>query len=131
MKKIVMLLSIIWQLPQDIIGSVIYLLTKPKKFKSTDEIVYYKVNKLLPENSGISLGHFIFINQRGYVSDNVVRHEHGHQIQSKIFGWLYLIVVGIPSLIRCVYYIKTNKSYEWYHSGYPEKWADKLGKVVE
>ena len=60
--------------------------------------------------------------------DYVLKHEHGHQIQSLYFGPLYLIFVGIPSILRVVYKNVFKKSYEWYHSGYPEKWADELGE---
>ena len=59
-----------------------------------------------------------------------VRHEHGHQIQSKILGPLYLLVIGIPSLIWAWLYgpvIKYTRN--GYYRFYTEKWADKLGEV--
>jgi len=46
---------------------------------------------------------------------------------------LYLLVVGIPSLMRVLYRKWHNKmyGYNWlnYYKGFPENWADKLGGV--
>ena len=29
-----------------------------------------------------------------------VSHEHGHQKQSMYLGWLYLLIIGLPSALR-------------------------------
>jgi len=60
-----------------------------------------------------------------------LKHEFGHSIQSKYFGPVYLLVIGIPSALRVIYskiYYSFRKR-EWtkYYRGYPEKWADSLG----
>ena len=33
--------------------------------------------------------------------DGVFAHEYGHTLQSKVFGWFYLPMIGVPSLIGC------------------------------
>lgn len=63
-------------------------------------------------------------------SENTIKHEFGHSIQSLILEPLFLIVIGLPSIIwaGCFdkYREKHNKSY---YSFYTEKWANKLGGV--
>ena len=59
-------------------------------------------------------------------------HEYGHSIQSRIFGPLYLLFIGVPSFLRVIYsryyYYKTKKNWSNYYNGYPENWANKLSK---
>jgi hypothetical protein len=80
------------------------------------------------------LGNYIFIPR--YCLDNnfVKAHEWGHTRQSRIFGPLYLIVIGVPSLFGnavwdMLFHRKwpAQKTHEWYMSRYPEKWANELG----
>ena len=98
---------------------------------------------------GISLGMFVFVaennekireihKERGNVYDEkrqraILVHEYGHTIQSLILGPLYLIIIGLPSLIwasskRFIKYRK--KTGVKYTSFYPEKWANRLGELV-
>jgi len=125
-------LRYIWELAQNILGLIIYLLNT-KKITSVR-----KTNgRLLFENQnfGVSLGNYIFwtpsINDRNFNIPINLKHEFGHSIQSQIFGSLYLILIGLPSISR-VFYSKifySVKKQEWanYYKGYPEKWADTLG----
>lgn len=79
---------------------------------------------------GVSLGDFIIFEYDFYFDEETVKHEHGHQIQSLIFGPLYLIVIGITSgVFNNLQSRIFKKSKEWYYSRFPENWADKLGKV--
>lgn len=59
-------------------------------------------------------------------TDTTVRHEWGHTRQSLILGPLYLIVIGIPSIIWAATHrtIAPNKPYDWF---YTESTANKLG----
>ena len=73
---------------------------------------------------GLSLSRFIFVNMLNY---DLIRHEYGHSRQSKFLGPLYLLVIGLPSLIWCKLYRSSwKKSYYWC---YTERWADYLGGV--
>jgi hypothetical protein len=60
-------------------------------------------------------------------------HEHGHTFQSRLFGPLYLPLVGVPSVSRVLYAIAyrelTGRRWQGYFDGYPEDWADELGGV--
>ena len=56
-----------------------------------------------PDIGGVSLGLFIFVSDReenGF-SDKASVHEFGHTIQSLILGPLYLVLVGLPSVLWC------------------------------
>lgn len=119
----------LWQLPQNIIG-IIWL--------NINLIFYYGISHIktindniyvyeLPANTGsVSLGKYIIVSK--YRNDLTIQHEYGHCKQSMYLGPLYLIVIGIPSIIwASIYpYLNTNKSYYWL---FCEKWADKLANI--
>ena len=75
----------------------------------------------------ITLGDYVFVGLNSEYKETV-KHELGHTIQSKILGPLYLIVIGIPSIIWAAVHkkIAPNKPYDWFIT---EKWANKLGGV--
>ena len=86
------------------------------------------VNNVLPSN--LSLGDYIFID---YMSPEIIiKHEYGHSKQSTILGPLYLIVIGIPSLLHNILHYLCNKvGIKWnYYSFYTEHWANKLAGIV-
>jgi hypothetical protein len=59
-----------------------------------------------------------------------VRHEYGHQVQSKIFGPIYLLVIGLPSIIWAgMYGVIIKPTHNGYYKFFTEKWADRLGGV--
>lgn len=130
MKLFVEILLWIWQAPQNIIGLVFRLIyggypLYPLMYKHC--VVVQRPN--FP--GGISLGRTIMV-KRAYISgykDNpkLWDHEHGHAIQSMYLGPLYLLVIGLPSVLWAwIHTPKSNVSYYWF---YTEKWADKLGGV--
>lgn len=119
------MLKYIWQLPQNLLGLLVVKILKAKK-DTWDGIEYYN-GKL---SGGVSLGKYIIIDRRYYQDVRTVHHEKGHQKQSLYLGWLYLIVIGIPSGIgNLVFRIPAvSKRFNYYHQPW-EKWADKLGGV--
>ena len=126
--------SFIWQLPQNLIGLFMLMWHKKfckheiKKISNADGIQYYLLKHV--NDCGISLGNYIFLDSDRSVSKNAVKHEYGHQLQSKRLGWLYLIIIGIPSAIGNIIYRKTKfKPYGDYYKQPWEKWADELGNV--
>ena len=130
------ILAEIWQLPQHIIAYVIMLVNRKslKPMTNNDGILYYLVDNLF--NCGVSLGNYIFLDSDGYYDYKTVKHEHGHQIQSLILGPLYLIVIGLPSIIgnivdriKRMYFRKNYNPKDYYKQPW-EAWADKLGKVI-
>lgn len=122
-------LLFIWQLPQNLTGLVVLLIHyicghKPKK-ETKYRVTVYKAKHV--NNCGVSLGNFIFLDSDVGHSQNDYKHEHGHQIQSKYLGPLYLLVIGLPSVIGNIIWSNT-RSFDYYRQPW-ELWADKLGGV--
>ena len=115
MKTFIKILREIWQLPQHIIAYAIIVVNHKsiKQMVNKDGIRYYLVNHL--SNCGISLGNYIFLDADGNYDYITVKHEHGHQIQSLIFGPLYLIVIGLPSIIGNIINIIKYKYFRKYY----------------
>ena len=115
-----------WCLPQNLLGLFVFLITKSRGAKNEKYkdafVTHWK------HSSGLSLGQFIFVPET--TSHKTIQHEYGHTIQSNFLGPLFLIIIGLPSIIwaGCFdrYRIKHNISY---YQFYTEKWADDLGGV--
>ena len=77
---------------------------------------------------GVTLGDKIFISKcyHGEYLNMIIAHESGHVKQSLYLGPLYLIVIGIPSILWAWSHrwIAPRKSYYWF---YTESIANKLG----
>ena len=116
----------IWQLPQNIIA-LIYLgyLIADNQIPAVEA---YKGAKVYTKYSSgsVTLGNYIFVSSRA--TENTIKHEWGHTRQSLLLGPLYLIIIGIPSILWAMTHrtIAPDKSYNWF---YTEVWADKLGDV--
>ena len=111
-------------MPQNIIGLLVILFSKAKY----DGNCYVTKHRF-----GVSLGKYIILHENYFPCD--LDHEKGHQKQSLYLGWLYLLIIGIPSslgnLYDRIFHKKwdSEKRYKWYYNQPWEKWADKLGKV--
>lgn len=122
MKRI---LSYLWELPQNLIGLGLSFIYK------YDELIPYgdkqiRYCKKFP--GGISLGNYVFV---GTKKKDIIKHEYGHTIQSKLLGPLYLFIIGIPSIVwASIYGTKlVPETKNGYYKFYTERWADKLGQV--
>lgn len=113
----------IWQLPQNIIGLIVILITRAFNCGNYYVIKNHSATKWF----GISLGKYIIFGD--FPIKRPLQHEQGHQKQSLYLGWLYLLIIGLPSVFRRIYQKMFKKNNIWYYSGYPEKWADRLGGV--
>ena len=117
----------LWQLPQNLLGvAAVLLLDAYKQTFDSDLLVWTHYQKFF---SSVSLGCFIILNGNLY-TEKTVLHEIGHQKQSKILGWLYLLLVGLPSIIgNLLFRIKYVKTHFDYYNLPWEKLADRLGGV--
>ncbi len=116
-----------WELPQLIAGYIFYLLLQKKTIRKID----YKGVHIFMLNGfkgAISLSWFIFVSSLMY-DGKIIAHEYGHSLQSLYLGWLYLPLVGLPSMVRSIIWNKYGLDRERYFNAFPEKWADKLGKL--
>lgn len=121
-------LSRIWEVPQKVLAHIIKWIVKAERFGRIDDATLYHW-KL---KSGLSLSTHIFLPKSVDPRTNApyVLHEYGHTIQSHKLGPLYLLAVGLPSIIwnGCFKKYREKKGVSYY-SVYPENWADKLGGV--
>lgn len=112
----------IWCFPQMVAGFLVRVCTRARKVGD-----HYEYNL---KCGSVSLGEYIFLCPSHWGDERVLKHEQGHAKQSLYLGWLYLIVIGIPSVVwaGCLegYRRKNNVSY---YAFYTERWADKLGGV--
>lgn len=112
----------IWQFPQHLLALLIIKITKATYKEDYEGAKIYNA-----PITGISLGQYIIVNE--FTSENTIKHEYGHTIQSYYLGPLYLIIVGLPSItMNILSRIRVLDSRKYYDR-WPESWADKLGKV--
>lgn len=112
----------IWCFPQQLVGLIVKLVTGAKKVGD-----HYEFNV---RSGSVSLGTFVFLCPAHWKDTTVLKHEKGHMKQSFMLGWLYLLVIGLPSITWAwlfrKYRAENNISY---YKFYTERWADKLGGV--
>ncbi len=124
-------LFIIWELPQIILALILWAIVKKRMIQAID----YKDSKVFFVKDfpgGISLSFMIFLSDTDLIDlSNLrsIRHEYGHTIQSLWLGWFYLIIVGVPSIIRARIWNHYKLEEKKYYEGFPENWADLLGGV--
>ena len=116
-----------WGFPQTLIGFILFLFNAARPHTGYRGAV---VTTWDHENS-LSLGLFIFLGHNA--SSRLLKHEYGHCIQSLFLGPLYLIIVGIPSILWCN--VKPigrswRSGKRSYYSVFQEKWADNLGHAL-
>ena len=115
------ILLYLWQLPQNLVGLLFLLVLKGETRHRLGSIRFYFLDTF---PGGITLGEYIIVGTR---QELTVRHEYGHVLQSRMLGPLYLLVIGLPSVLWAWLhrYIAPDKSYYWF---YTERWADRLGR---
>lgn len=123
MRRFINILLWAWQAPQNVVGLVFRLIygRPTARYRGVDVVV----SSRFP--GGISLGRTIVVKRPYSDNPDTWDHEYGHTRQSLYLGPLYLLVIGIPSLMWAWWH-RTHKdrSYYWF---YTEKWADCLGGV--
>lgn len=136
MQRLIDTLLWIWQFPQNVVGLALRRWWRKNIFSEIDGNAFVSVPgkhriyyaKDFP--GGISLGAYVIGNywwktyhwRRGQSE----RHEMGHCKQSLYLGPLYLLVIGLPSLIHAWTY---KGSPDGYYKFFTESWADRLGGV--
>lgn len=131
------LLLYIWQLPQNLLGLILVMFYRPeRKHKLDNGVTVYYATRM---TGGISLGRYAIVHTSHYRQDpeqslqrNTVRHEAiGHAKQSRVLGWLYLLVIGLPSIVWAGVYGRLVKpSPNGYYKFYTERNADKLANIT-
>ena len=112
----------LWCLPQNIVGLIVKIATRAKR---TGDHYRYNVR-----SGSVTLGKYVFLCPAHWEDEETLKHEKGHQKQSQMLGWLYLFVIGIPSIIWAGCFEKYRKKHNTnYYDFYTERWANRLGGV--
>ncbi len=113
----------IWQFPQHLVAWILILVCRKERYlgEYKGRKVYY--HPLMPKinDEGVCLGNYIFHDNPTW-DEPIIAHEYGHSRQSLWWGWLYFIVIGIPSGLN----IRSGANY---YRRWPENQANKLGGV--
>lgn len=138
MDKIRQILGILWQLPQFLLG----LLLKWWYSRGADAVTEGEYNGVevlysTKMGSGISLGLLVILPYKyarlrkvNLYIERTHAHEYGHCLQSRRLGWLYLPVIGLPSLTwNWAHSTFDSLHTADYYSFWTERWADRLGGV--
>lgn len=110
------------EFPQTLLGLLVRTATRAKKATLYGYEVY-----CWRFQGGLSLGRYVFVNENASLV--TIKHEYGHCKQSRLLGWLYLPIIGLPSLMwAAMRRIGLCKGVDYY-SFYTEKWADRLAGI--
>ena len=123
-------LSRVWEAPQKALAHIVAKFTKAKEIGEYNGVKLYHWN----QKGGMSLSTHIFLPFENLTMSEYqteyIKHEYGHTIQSRKFGPLYLLVIGLPSIIWAGCFKNYRKKYSVsYYDFYTEAWANKLGDV--
>ena len=122
MRGFVYALLIIWQLPQTLVGLIMLpFLGSKRKVGGTDWTAVYECSGM---RGGISLGPLCFVSSSVARREAGILHEIGHTRDSRLFGPLYLIIIGIPSLLNAMFHFT-----KCYFDFYTEKRANKVSNL--
>ena len=122
MDSLLKVLLFVWELPQNLCGIIFKAIIKIESFGSVKDVTYYVSSQM---SGGVTLGEYIFLSESASKRELTRYHEYGHVRQSRYLGWFYLIVIGLPSIIRAGLNL-----YKDYYNFYTESWADKLGGIT-
>ena len=129
MKGLISFLMYLHQLPQNLLGFALYLYYQgyeEMRQVGYNDIVVVKSPKM---RGGISLGQYVIVSRDANLE--TIYHELGHCKQSQILGWLYLIVIGLPSIIWAALYGIQEIRDRWsYYDFYTERWANELAETL-
>lgn len=108
---VIKILLWIWQLPQNIVGWFLTIgkSTEILRINNKELRVWYRNLDSKRRGEAVTLGEYIIIDSLYsypglvYSRQETVKHEYGHVIQSRMLGPLYLIVIGICSILHAWY----------------------------
>jgi len=118
-------LLFVWQLPQNLVA-LCWLPFAGRVRKIACRNYCIALSGKMPKNaSGVSLGNFAIISADCAGDERLLRHElDGHTVDSKIFGPLYLLVIGLPSVLHLLWR-RRFAPHKKYSDFYTERWANR------
>lgn len=128
--KLLFALFFLWQLPQNLVALLVMPFLGKLTFVDYRHYCVGFAGTRFPKNAdGVSLGSFAFFHPDAVGNEFTIRHEmDGHSMDSKIFGPLYLLVIGLPSVLHLLFLKKGVDYYKFYterrankHAGLEER----------
>ena len=123
-----LVLSWLWAQPQTLAGGLARLFFRRNLRQKNGWVTAVFV----PGNWGaVSLGPTVFLGEFGDEDEvrRILAHEAGHSRQSLVLGPLYLLVIGLPSLVWASWHLRWGQERGVaYGKFYTEAWADRWGK---
>lgn len=113
----------IWQLPQLLIALIMWpFLGEKTLIADRHHNLCYKGENM---SGGISLGPIAYVSKYLAKKPEGISHEvDGHTYDSKMFGPLYLFIIGIPSIVWAwLYNSKKHCYYDFYTEKRANRWA--------
>lgn len=133
----------VWELPQTGLGYLFAqwrnILGKLERVDTLDGVTFATGRHWQKHTyAGVSLGCFANMWVSGRIGDDfegyarcspfhIFGHEYGHTLDSQLWGWLYLPIVGLPSLISQALGLSHKASHR-HDDFWAERRADRLGK---
>jgi hypothetical protein len=116
-----------FEFPQNLMGFMGYIvftkILKHSYYMYHDTYIIHVAGRW----GAISLSRYIFADDYCYRTD-IIKHEYGHRKQSQLLLFLYIFVIGFPSLIwRCLFSSYRARHNISYYCFYTEVWANRLG----
>ena len=125
---VIKILLVIWQLPQVLLG-LLFLLFFRNKTTYTNPYsgitVWNICSGKLFGTACFSTGPIIVTCEGA--SEETLKHETGHSYDSIRFGFLYHLIISIPSICLFWYRRIAKKDMTFYYDHYPETLAEKNG----
>ena len=122
---IIFIILCIWQLPQLIVALVmIPFLGHKVKVADRHFNFCYCAEKM---SGGISLGPLAFVSEYSNRPEVIAHETDGHTVDSKMWGPLYLFVIGIPSIMWAWLY--DNKKH-CYYDFFTERRANRFAGLI-
>ena len=115
---LVFVLLFLWQLPQNLVAIIMLPFIGKLRLIKYENYCFVFEGRFM--NGGISLGNFIYLSKYSSQRETSIAHELGHVKDSHLFGWFYLLIIGLPSILNAIFKF-TKCYYDWY----PEKRANK------
>lgn len=120
-------MQITWGMLQTLAGFLVFLAyVKRPHFMHHGAVV-----TTWSRRQGLSLGMFLFLPDP--IEDELLVHEYGHSVQSLVLGPLYLLIIGLPSVLwsrHPSFARRRNERGMSYYDFLPEKNASDLGSLV-
>jgi len=130
------LINITWGVIQSSLGLMLFLcfITRPHYWYKSSIVTVNTTLQNINIKGGLCLGLFIFVtvdmDKEHIVNSDLIKHEYGHVLQSVLLGPLYLLIIGLPSLIWARFFSGWRKKHNKdYCSLYTESWAVKWGNL--